>query len=180
MISPVTKRDSNPTTVLLEAEGDRIYQKILNADCLHDNGILMANFPSFLTLRPDGTDLHLEVCDLVVHGPGEKEIVETLRILKAYLVLKRLETPWCKEIAYSCTCLIFFKCRACEHALLATMMLDKSSVHIPSKYRIDRPSAVPSKKLGFDNFEYVGISSSSEQDEDFEEHVPPPPPTKKS
>ncbi len=80
----------------------------------------------------------------------------------------------------SCTCLTFFKCGACEHAILATMMLDKRNVQIPSKYRIDRPSAVPSKKIGLENFEYAGNSSSSEQDDDFEVHAPPPPPTKKS
>ena len=135
---------------VLEAEGDRLYQKILNADCLPDTGILMANFPSHLTVRPGSTDLHLEFCNLVVNGPGEKDIVETLRILKAYHVLRRLETPWCKEIAYSCTCLTFFKSGACEHAILATMMLDKRSVQIPSKYRIERPSAVPSKKISLD------------------------------
>ena len=105
--------------------------------------------------------------------------MQTLKILKAYHVLKRLETPWSKEIAYSCTCLTFFKHGACEHSIIVTMMLDKRSVQIPSKYRIDRPSAVPSKKIGLENFEYAGKSSSSEQD-DFEEPAPPPLPAKKS
>ena len=59
-------------------------------------------------------------------------------------------------------------------------MLDKRSVQIPSKYRIDRPSAVPSKKIGLENFDYAGKSASSEQDDDFEEPAPRPLPTKKS
>ena len=78
---------------VMQAEGDKLYHKILNADHPPDTGILMANFPTHLT--------------------------------------------------------------------------------------IDRPSAVPSKKIGLENFEYAGKSSSSEQD-DFEEPAPPPLPAKKS
>jgi hypothetical protein len=164
---------------VMQAEGDKLYHKILNADHPPDTGILMANFPTHLTIRPGRQELHLEYCDLFNNGPGEKDIVQTLQILKAYHVVKRLETPWSKEIAYSCTCLTFFKHGACEHSIIVTMILDKRSVQIPSKYRIDRPSAVPSKKIGLENFEYAGKSSSSEQD-DFEEPAPPPLPAKKS
>ncbi len=44
------------------------------------------------------------------------------------------------EIAYRCACVGFFKSCACEHAILATVMLDKI-IEIPAKHCLDRPSA---------------------------------------
>ncbi len=111
-----------------------------------------------------------------MQGPGDKDILATLRILRAYHVLTRLDVPWRIEIAYRCTCVGFFKSRACENAIVATMMLDES-IEIPTKYCMDRPPAVVFKKTVWG---YVEFSENTSEDDCMDQLIQLTQATKKS
>ncbi len=57
---------------VLSAPGEKLYQKLRNAECTTDVHILTAIFPTWYTLKPVAPDLHLEFCNLIMQGPGEK------------------------------------------------------------------------------------------------------------
>jgi hypothetical protein len=91
------------------------------------------------------------------------EIDEILRALSHYHVVALLDKPWSSIIKYSCSCPEFYKCGACEHAILTSMMVDRS-IEVPLIHCTRKPE--PVVKTTMDSAVLAGSSSHSEECED--------------
>ena len=112
----------------------------------------------------------------------EMDIDEILKTLSYYHFVTLLDKPWSSIIQYKCSCPEFYKCGACEHAILTSMMVDRS-IEVPLIHCTRKPE--PVAKTTIHGAVLAGSSSDSEECEDGEAEfmsgrqtmkVPPPPP----
>ncbi len=86
-----------------------------------------------------------------------------LTTLSFFHVVKRLEKPWSKEVQCLCSCPDFFKNGACEHAIISTMLVDKT-VKVPGSMSLREPKVTPTTLEGA---MMAGTSSDSEASSEY-------------
>jgi len=91
------------------------------------------------------------------------DIIQFLETLSYFHIVKKLETPWSREIQFLCSCDRFYKNGNCEHSIITSMMLDKT-IKVPVAYCTKKPKAVPRSLLTLGA--QVAGSSTEEMSED--------------
>ena len=102
----------------------------------------------------------------LVDRPEETDmgIDEILKTLSHYHVLTQQSTPWSSYIKFNCSCPDFYKCGACEHAIMTSMLIDRT-IEIPVNMCSRKPESVVQSIV--QDAEVAG--SSGEEDDGYPE-----------
>ena len=146
---------------VLAADGDSLYLKLRNVTKANDPTLRTALFPTMRAVkaindpservaaraRCDVTHIVMHYQELIQNPRSTSmDIIQILETLSYFHIVKKLETPWSREIQFLCSCDRFYKNGNCEHSIITSMMLDKT-IEVPVAYCTKKPKAVPRSLL---------------------------------